>query len=174
METTEIKLKLENDINSLKREQKSLVAQVSTLKSEYTTLNDMNEKQKKLKEEQDSYLKDVLNDISNAKIQWMHEKEAEIVEITKKKQEIDSILSRKSELDIQEKKITDIFDANTKILNEKKVLELELKRTITDIEAQKKALEIQKLEILNIEKSIENKKQELKDKLNKVISEIKL
>lgn len=174
METTETKLKLESEVNALKREYKTLHSQVATLKNEYTTLVEMNEKQTLFKDEQDLYLKEVLNDIANAKVEWMHEKEAELVDIAKKKEEISDIISKKSDIDKQEKKITTLLDKNTSILNEKKTLELELKSKLVEIESQNKALDTKKADILKIERSVEDKIQEFKDKVKKIISEINL
>lgn len=172
METTETKLKIESEVNALKREYKSLHAQVAALKNDYTTLVEMNEKQKEFKDEQDAYLKEVLNDIAHAKVEWMHEKEAEYVKIAKEREEIADIVSRKSDLDKQEKKVTDIFDSNTKILNENKALKLELEATVTDIENQRKTIKAERSEVAKLEKALDNKVQEFKDRVQRIIKEL--
>ena len=174
MENTEIKLKIEGEVNALKREYKVMYEKVATLKNEYEILSAMNEKQKAFKDEQNTYLKEVLNDISDAKVQWMHEKEAEYVDIAKKREEIKEIVDKKSELDKQESKITTLLEKNTAVLNENRTLKLELESKTTDIESKKKELETIRESIEKDKKSLSKEIISFKDKMNKIIKEVEL
>jgi chromosome segregation ATPase len=172
MEEIETKIKIENDVSQLKREYKNLSTTVSTLKSEHDSLVSIIEKKKSQKDELDVDLNETLNTIANAKVSWSQEKEKEEVEISEKKREVEEILARKAELDTQEQKNLQILEDDKKILNDNRVLMLELKDKETDIESKITILETTKLEIQSERKLLEDEVTDFKNKINRVVKEI--
>lgn len=171
-ENIEQKLKLENEVNNLKREHKKISSLVSSLKLEHDSLVSIVEKKKVEKEEQDKYLKNVLNDIANAKVVWSQERELKEVELFEKNKEVDLIIAKKSELDIQEQENLKILEDNTKILNDNRVLLLELKDKEIEIETKIKLVEDIKLSIENERKLLADEVIDFKNKINRIVKEI--
>lgn len=169
-EQVEEKLKLDMDITALKREHKNLVAMIGGIKSEYASTFSIVENNKKLIEEQSAYLSEIQNDISNAKLNWLSERESQMVEITEMKSAAQNILNRKTELNDQEEKIRQIELNTIDVRNETRRLELKVKGDETALEVREKVL-------LEAHKKLETEKAKLsKDKenfKNKVVAVLK-
>jgi len=172
MEEIETKTQIQSDISQFKREYKSLSVSVSTLKVEHDSLVSINDRQRTIKSQLDEDIKSIINQIADAKLQWAHEREAQEVEISEKRKEIADIIARKSELDIQEQKNLQILEDDKKILNDNRVLMLELQNKEVEIESKTKILETTKLEIQNERKLLSDEVEDFKNKINRVVKEI--
>lgn len=174
-DTIEEKLKIEMDNTTLKREHKNLVALVAGIKSEYASTFSIVESNKKLIEEQSAYLTEIQNDISNAKLNWLSEREAQMSEITDMKSEAQNVLNRKAELNEQEEKIRQIEANDIEVRNETRSLELKLAQDKKDIEVlerdlieNKKKHEIEKAKLLKDKKDFKERVAEVLKEVEKI------
>jgi len=172
MEEIETKTQIQSDISQLKREYKSLSVSISTLKVEHDSLVSINDRQRIIKSQLDEDIKSIINQIADAKLQWAHEREAQEVEISEKIKEIADIIARKSELDIQEQKNLQILEDDKKVLNENRVLMLELEDKAVEIESKKRELEVIESSIEAKRKLLEDEVTDFKNKINRVVKEI--
>ncbi len=140
-DTTKIeeKLNIEKDILDLKRQYKLVFHQTQEAKSEYNSIVDSIDKNKKVLEDQKTYLAEVLNDISNAKLSWAIEKDAEWQKINTKLSEAENVIKRKKELNEQEQVLRDIEQRTTEKLNEERALALKNEGERTSLIAERRA-----------------------------------
>ena len=122
----EEKLKLENDIATLRRELKNILAQTTGAKSEYNSIVGLIDSNKKLLEEQKEYLVNVQNVISQAKLDWMQERNQEMDKLAEKSAEAENIIKRKGELNEQEETIRKLEANDIEVRNETRRLELKV------------------------------------------------
>lgn len=169
----EEKLKIEVDITALKREYKNFIAQVSAIKSEYAGTASIVENNKKLIEEQTSYLTDIQNDISNAKLNWMSEKEEQIKEVNVMKHDAQMILDTRAKLTEQQEKIDKTKLENTAILNEIRQAKLDIKRDEDALAVREREIETKDAVLADKYKELEANKQDFKNKVGEVFETIK-
>lgn len=169
----EEKLKIEVDITALKREYKNLIAQLSAIKSEYVGTASIVENNKKLIEEQNSYLTAIQNDISDAKLNWMSEKEEQIKEVNVMKHDAQMILDTRGKLTEQEESIKKIKEENTAILNETRQVKLDIKREQDAIAVKKREIETKDTELKGKYKELEANKQDFINKVGEVFETLK-
>lgn len=173
MDATEEKLKIEKEITDLKRELKIAISQLNDTKKETNDLINLKERNKTLIDEQNAYLKTVMNDISQLKLEWAQEKNKEIEDLENKNKEVEEILNRKVELDKQEKAIKDLFQKNTDIINENRRLELKLVDDNTALNIKEREIEDKKTVFEDEKKAHAEKIDEIKLKAVEIIKEIK-
>lgn len=169
MDKIEEKLKIEKEILDLKRQLKLVSHQVDEVKTEYNSITSAVERNKVLLEEQKEYLSEVLNDISNAKLSWAIEKDAELQKIKEKEAEFANVHKVKEEINKKNAEALELVEKETEILNESRRLELVLKQEKTLIENKKKEVDLVLVQIDAKEKELENKKQSFKEELNNLI-----
>lgn len=168
----EEKLKLEMDITALKREHKNLSVQVNAIKNEYASTFSIVEDNKKLIEEQRSYLSEIQNDISNAKLNWISEKEAQMEEVNDMKNAAQNVLNRKGELNEQEERIRQLEASDIEVRNETRRLELKLEEEKKGIASREKELaEKNKKHEAEKAKLLQDKKG-FKEKVTEVLKQI--
>ena len=173
MDTTEEKLKIEKEITDSKRELKIVVSQLNDTKKETNDLINLKERNKNLIDEQNAYLKTVMNDISQLKLEWAQEKNKELEDLENKNKEVEEILNRKADLDKQEKAIKDLFQKNTDIINENRRLELKLVDDNTALNIKEREIEDKKTAFEDEKKAHTEKIDEIKLKAIEIIKEIK-
>ena len=173
MDTTEEKLKIEKEITDSKRELKIVVSQLNDTKKETNDLINLKERNKTLIDEQNAYLKTVMNDISQLKLEWAQEKNKELEDLENKNKEVEEILNRKADLDKQEKAIKDLFQKNTDIINENRRLELKLVDDNTALNIKEREIEDKKTAFEYEKKKNSEKIDEIKLKAIEIIKEIK-
>ena len=173
MDTTEEKLKIEKEITDSKRELKIVVSQLNDTKKEANDLINLKERNKNLIDEQNAYLKTVMNDISQLKLEWAQEKNKELEDLENKNKEVEEILNRKADLDKQEKAIKDLFQKNTDIINENRRLELKLVDDNTALNIKEREIEDKKTAFEDEKKAHIEKIDEIKLKAIEIIKEIK-
>lgn len=173
MKTIEDKLKLETEITALQRELKKYSSLVADVKGEYGEILTVLENNKKLISEQEVYYKNILNDIAQAKLQWVTERHNQMAEIDSKKKDIEGILAKEVELQTLENKIKLDTEKNTTILNETRRLELEIADKNLLIDARQR-------ELVDLEKKILKEREvtvkiitDFKERAEKVFIEIK-
>jgi len=168
-ETTETKLKLENEVLSLKREHKHALENLERVKSD--TLDIIKAKDKATKElnERGEELLRVINEISTEKLTWIDDKSRQLGELKEKNTEADKILARKDELDLQEAKIKGIEENIVKVRNENRQLELKLERDNTALDVKKRAIEDEKDKLEQEKKDFAVVKQDFKNKLKELV-----
>lgn len=169
----EEKLKIEVDITALKREYKNLIAQLSAIKSEYAGTASIVENNKKLIEEQTSYLTDIQNDISNAKLNWMSEKEEQIKEVNVMKHDAQMILDTRAKLTEQEEKIKKTKEENTAILNEIRQAKLDIKRDEDALAVREREIETKDAVLADKYKELETNKKDFINKVGEVFETLK-
>lgn len=165
----EEKLKIEGEILSLKKEHKHMLSVVDNLKKEVTVLLQAKERSEKAISDNKAYLTEVLNDISDAKLKWVTQKDKEMEEIALMKKEAQKVLDRITEVDTKLSEDKVILQKNTDILNEKRRLELKMKQDKTIFETEKRALEKEKEDFSNDKATFETTKVEFKEKLKSLV-----
>jgi chromosome segregation ATPase len=171
MENIEEKLKTEKQMTDLRRELKTLTFDVGEIKREYNLISSAKEKIEKQISEQKDYLTQVLNDISNAKLQWSLEKDGEMQKLSVQLTEAEKIISKKKELDEQETKIKGIKQENTNILNDNRRLELKLAQDKTVLESLKRANEDKEEEMKKSHNVFLKEKAMFKSKVSSLLKE---
>lgn len=174
MEPIEEKLKIEKEILDLRREYKQMHGMVAEIKNEYNSIVAVKTKTETQIDEQKAYLREVLADISNAKLRWALEKDEQERAISNKLSEAENVLKRKKELNEQEQSMRVLDQKTTDSLNEMRRMELKVEGDRTSIEAEKRQLELKKEEISQREAKLESDKIQLVDKVKKVLSEFSL
>lgn len=172
MEEIETKIKIETDVAQLKREYKSLSVTVSTLKSEHDSLVSINKKKSIEQSQLNEDLKDTLNAIASAKLAWAQEKEQEEASISEKKKEIEDILNKKGELELQRQENTRILDENTKVLNQNRTILLEIQDKEVQMKAKENELTVISTQIETDRKLLADEVLEFKNKVNRVLKEV--
>lgn len=167
----EEKLNLEKAIADLRREYKSIFSQLDSAKKEYNAIIGLNKDKEKILEDNKTYLKEVLEDISDAKTKWMLEKDEEMKKLADKISEAENVLKRKKELNEQEQKIRDIQQKDQDILNETRTLEFKLGQDKTALEVEKRQLEEQKKKHSDLTIKEEQKRVNFKDKISSFLKE---
>lgn len=167
-ENTELKIKLEIEISNLKKEYKRVNESLLKIKYDFSSILSTKERLIQEIDDGNNKLNIVLNDISNAKLAWISEKENQLLELDRKNKEVDKILSRKSELDLQEENTKILNEDTKKIINENRQLELKIKKDVVnldvkirDIEEKEKILENENLKLEKRKKDFGNKLLEL-------------
>lgn len=168
----EEKLKLENDIATLRRELKNILAQTTGAKSEYNSIVGLIDSNKKLLEEQKEYLVNVQNVISQAKLDWMQERNQEMDKLAEKSAEAENIIKRKGELNEQEETIRKLEANDIEVRNETRRLELKVQEDMTGVKAKERALEIEKDKLEERENKLLKDVQNFKEKVAKVLKEV--
>lgn len=170
-EKIEEKLKIESSITELKRQYKITHGQLEDLKSEYQNIADALGKNKALLEESKVNLTKVNNEISDARLEWMKEKDAEWQKVNAKLAEAENIIKRKQELNDQEQKLRDIEQVTTDKLNEQRQLELKNNQEIKLLEAEKRQHEDNKKKVVAYGKKVEKDKEQFKEELSNFIKQ---
>lgn len=171
VENTEQKLNIEKQILDLKRELKVVTSQVDDEKREYHSIRTSIEKNKSVLEDQKKYLAEVLNDISNAKLSWALEKDAEMQKIDAKMNEAKKIIEREKLIDEKEKKLISIQNKTTDDLNEMRRIELKVEAEKTAILAIQREIDRKEEDMNKKSVEVENTMQNFKNKLKDLISQ---
>lgn len=136
----EQKLKLETEIEQLKRDQKRQITFNDDLKSENLSLIDMRDKNQALILEQNQILSDVTNQISEKKLSF-EQYVAEQTEILEEKhKKCDEILRREQHFVTKEAEIAAKFEENKKVLATARTIELENKDRATELDVREREL----------------------------------
>lgn len=127
---------------------------------------------KKLIEEKDIELKEVLSTISDQKLEWSQTKAKELTEIESKKTEINVILARSSYLDKREVEVNADLEEAKEARNETRQNILKVEQEKLVVENLKKEVETKRQEVL--EKGVKNgnKIVEFKENLLRVIETV--
>lgn len=171
-QSLEQKLKLENDIAILRRDLKNTTSQLVGVKSEYTAIIGLIEKNKTLLDEQKKYLQTVLNDIAGAKIAWAQEQNVEKLKLEEKTSAADNILNRKKELNDQEEDIRQLLQKNEKTLNENRTLEFKLGQDKTANDVVENRAKSREADVARREEKLVKDVQELKERVSAVLQEV--
>ncbi len=132
---------MENDIFALKRDYKHALENLTKVKKETAEIITTKEKVTKDFEDKQIELTEVINQISQEKLDWATHRHQELEEIEKKNSEAGNIIKRKGELNLQEETIRQIEAKNTEILNEIRRLELKVQEEKTDLASKEKEIE---------------------------------
>lgn len=124
MEQTEIKIKIEAEILTLKRELKYITENLTWLKADTNEIIATKERVTLEISERNDELNKILNEISDEKLKWALERQAQMDELAEKNSQAENILKRKAELNEQEEKIRQIELSDIEIRNETRRLEL--------------------------------------------------
>lgn len=169
---TEEKIKIEAETALLKREYKYAMENLSRIKAEtneiLTTRDRLAGELKASSEE----LNKVLLEISDAKLRWMSEKQAELDLIADKNAQADNIIKRKAELNEQEEAIRKLEASDIEIRNETRRLELKLAGDKTALEHEKKELEEKQEQFNKTIADIESNRADFKKRVEKVLKEV--
>jgi len=172
MDTTEEKLKIETDITNAKRELIIVLSQLSDAKKEASDTTQLKARNVKLIDEQNEYLKTVMNDISTLKLEWAQEKAKELEDLEEEHKKVKEILDRGVELDKQELAIKELFQKNTDIVNDNRRLELKLVDDNTALNVKERELEDAKKEFEIVKNEQDEKVNEIKSKILSILKEI--
>lgn len=167
METEKIekKLKIEGEITSKQREFKRINAEVAILKDEVITLLNTKEKNETIIQQQRDTQKEILNEISEARLRWMQEKNKEQDEIEQARKEISKIIERSKELDAQEERIAKLTEKNTEVLKEKRDVLEKTKLELEAVKAERKQVEKDRKDFEKEIQALEQAKKDFKDSL---------
>lgn len=169
---TEDKIKTENDTFALKRDYKHAVERLEEIKKDTAEILNLKEKaQKELDEARTEILK-VKNEISDEKLAWTTHRHTELKDIEDKQGEVKSILDREQDLNKKEQKINDTLEKNTQVLNDKRQIELTLKRERTALEVKERELESEKVILQDKENKLATDKQDFKSKVAEIFNSI--
>lgn len=171
MEEIEEKLKLERDIIEARHQYKIIFNQLQDTKKEYHAVLAAVESKAKFLEEQKSYLAEVLKDISNARLSWAIEKDAEWQKINDKMAEAENVIKRKQELNIQEQLLRDIEQKTVEERNEQRQLELKNQQELKLLEAERKQIIEDRKKLLTSKNAFIKDKEHFKEELNNFIKE---
>ena len=172
-ENTEQKIILENDIFGLKRQKKYALEDLAKLKAETAEVLAIRDKARAEYEDKQKDLTDIINRISEEKLEWANHRHAELAEIDEKKGEVKKILDTREALVLKEKELKEIEVKNTAIRNETRQLELKIDNEKKQIMAEKREIELIKLSVDKKEKELEDSKKVFKQKVEAVLLEIK-
>lgn len=167
----EQKLKIEGEITALKKEHKRYISLIDDLKKESIELLKTKERTEKLIDENKTYLNEVMNDISDAKLKWATQKDSEMELIEKLKMDANKVLERIAEIDEKTEKDNQILDKNTNILNENRRLMLSIEQEKTAFDAEKRVFENDKNDFSQQKTDFENMKVEFKERLKSLIND---
>lgn len=171
--TTEEKLKMESEISSMNREFKYALENLKRIKADTAEMLATRDRITKEITEQDKALTQVINDISEQKLNWTMERQAQQDELSSHKSLAEEeITIRSAELDKQEKRINTVNEEVTAVRNETRQLELSLKRMNTELEAKQKEVERKQSELVNKENVFTTKRDEFKKNMVAIIKEL--
>jgi hypothetical protein len=169
---TEQKLRLENEVVSLKREYKHALENVSKVKEEVNELLSLKDRTSQEIDKKKLELDKVLEDISSEKLNWALERRNQLEEVAVKISEADNVIKRKAELNKQEEEIRQIEARDTEIRNEARRLEFKNEQDRTNLQAEKRALDAREKEIEKSREVLEKDKENFKKRVLLVIKEV--
>lgn len=168
----ETKLQLDIDIEATTKKLKDLLADLDIAKREYEVLQSRIKKDLELKEQYSGDLTQTLNDIASAKLEWAHEKDAQLKAIEEKEKGVDSILSRSAVLDRKELEVNRIYEETKNVAADNNRILSNTQAEKLAIENHKKEIELNKIDVEKIRKSTEDLIQKFKDGVSRVVSEL--
>ena len=172
MEQIENKIKLESEINSLKREYKYALENFNRVKSDTNDVLLVKERISKEISERNDDLTKILNEISNEKLLWSTKKHEELKEIENLKSEAQNVINWKTDLNKKEEELRQIEATTIEARNEQRTLELKNKNTALEFENAQKVIKIQKKDLEDSMKKFENDKKQFKESVVNVIEEV--
>jgi chromosome segregation ATPase len=170
--TIEEKVRLENEILTLKREFKTISESLSRAKSDTGDLITLREKIISEIDEAHKKLNEVLLQISNEKLKWVSEKNTEIEQLDEKNKEAEKVLNRIDEVTSILEKIKISEQNATDSLNEARTITLNNERASIDLAVREKQIETTKEELLRQENKLSEDKVAFKLKISNLLSEV--
>ena len=171
MEQTEEKLRLEKQMIDLRRDVKTWVFNLEEAKREYNSVVAVKDKVEAQIKEQKDYLVQVLGEISDAKVKWAVEKDAEWQKIDGKLSEAENVLKRKKELNEQEQTLRDIQQKTEETYNKNLTLEDKLKMDKVAIDTVKEQIATDKKKFEGVQKAHESKNEFFKQNIKRICDE---
>lgn len=169
--STEEKLMIEKQIADLRRDFKHISAQVDDKKKEYHYIVDSIKTNSELLEDKKKELSDVLKDISNSKLTWAIERDAELRKLEEKSAYADSVIKKESSIDEKKREVALIQQKTVEELNEIRRVKLESEAVNTATKALERDLERRELSLKEREEKIEKERKSFKEHITKLITE---
>ena len=154
---TERKLKIESEILALLKQRKDTKTSLEILKEEQADVLVLKDKNVKDIEKQGELLLSAKNKVSDERLKWGIERDAEKAELKDKKVEVDRILAKAVELDKQEAKIKEIFEKNADYIKEKRQVVLDIKDKEAIIDSKLGEMSFREVGLKDREQSLKDK-----------------